>query len=213
VQVTATDSEGASATAVVTTLVTPLAPTSASRRLSTKGTDVSWRAAPTAGASYEVLVGGTVVCTTATTSCHLAELTGPARTVVVRTLGRDGTRSGLRPAPLSGHGAVYVTTVYFDSGSARLTASDRKILRTAARVIRTGGFTRTRLDGYTDSDGGLAFNMALSQRRTGAVAAYLRGHGDIASTGTWHGELDPVASNAAEHGKARNRRVEVFVRY
>jgi outer membrane protein OmpA-like peptidoglycan-associated protein len=213
VPVTATDSVGATATAYVRTVVRPVAPTDVKRRLDRAGTHVSWRAAPTTGASYEVLVDGAVGCATSATSCDLPTLAGPRRSVVVRTLGRDSTRSSVEAAPLSGHGSVLIATVYFRSGSAALTRHDRGTLRAAVAKIQGSGFAHARLDGYTDADGGLAFNLALSHRRTAAVAAYLKERGRIGSSQSWYGELHPVASNDAAHGKARNRRVEVLVRY
>ena len=57
------------------------------------------------------------------------------------------------------------------------------------------------------------FDAAGGHRHTPAVAAYLDAPGDIGNTQIWHGEKDPVASNDAPHAMARNRRVEVLVRY
>jgi outer membrane protein OmpA-like peptidoglycan-associated protein len=213
VTVTATDSDGASVTATVTTVVTPVAPTGVKRTLGALVTRISWTAAPTAGARYEVVVDGRLACSTTATGCRLLRIVGPQMRVQVRTLGRDGTRSSQVAAPLSGHGQVLIRTVYFDSGSAALTRADRRTLRAAIRTIHRIGFAHAWLDGYTDADGGIAFNLALSHRRTHAVAAFLRSRGDLRSTKAWYGESDPVASNDGAHGKSRNRRVEVLVRY
>lgn len=213
ITVTATDGAGGTATSTVTTRITPLAPTAVGRRLAGNGTAVRWTTAPTAGAVYEVLLDGKVFCRTAATSCATRAILGPRRAVSVRTVGRDGTRSELRRAPLTGHGQVLVATVYFASDSARLTARDRGVLDTAIGKVHRYGFGRAALDGYTDADGGLAYNIALSHRRTGAVATYLRRHGELASLQSWHGERNPAASNGDASGKARNRRVEILVRY
>lgn len=213
ITVTASDGAGGIARTTVHDRVTPPAPADVQRRLSSAGTTLSWSPAPTSGASYDVLVEGHVVCHTARTGCALSDVLGPQRSVTVRTVGHDTTRSPRTAAPLTGHGQVLVTTVYFDSGSSTLTADDRRTLDGAIRTVHRYGFGVAHLDGYTDTDGGVAFNLALSHRRTRAVAGYLRDHGALGNVQDWHGETDPVASNDRPSGKARNRRVEVLVRY
>jgi outer membrane protein OmpA-like peptidoglycan-associated protein len=58
--------------------------------------------------------------------------------------------------------------------------------------------------------GSVEYNQGLSQRRAQAVADFLIGKGasaaNIAVKG--YGELQPVADNATEEGRAANRRVE-----
>lgn len=211
--VTAHDGAGGTATALLHDRVTPPAPASAQRRLSVTGTRIRWTSAPTGDARYDVLVNGRVACRTRATTCHLTRITGPRRHVTVRTIGRSGTRSPERSVPLAGHGHVLVATVYFTPDSSRLTAHDRGILHTAIRKVHGYGFARANLDGYTDADGGLAYNKALSHRRTRAVAGYLIRHGGIRNVQSWHGETHPVAGNTTAAGKARNRRVEIVVRY
>lgn len=213
ITVTATDSEGASAEALVTTRITPLAPTHVRRTLSDRGTTVRWRPAPTAGAVYETLLDGETVCRSARPVCSSHQLVGPLRHVTVRTLGRDGTRSARVDAPLVGHGRILLATVYFRTGSARLTDAGQHVLALAVRAIQLDGFGRVRLDGYTDTDGGWAFNRALSRRRTHAVALFLHDYGSIATSRAWHGETDPAAPNNSSGGRSRNRRVEVVLRY
>ena len=67
--------------------------------------------------------------------------------------------------------------------------------------------------GHTDSTGNAEYNMGLSKRRAQSVADYL------VSTGvepdklrvTGRGKNEPIASNATEDGRARNRRVDIIV--
>lgn len=68
--------------------------------------------------------------------------------------------------------------------------------------------------GHTDGVGGLDDNMELSRRRAEAVVEALVGHGIEAArlTALGVGPAAPVASNATEEGRARNRRVELVVR-
>ncbi|MBS1239566.1 MAG: OmpA family protein [Proteobacteria bacterium] len=67
--------------------------------------------------------------------------------------------------------------------------------------------------GHTDSTGSDAYNEDLSKRRADAVADYLvlRGvsRARIATIG--YGERYPVADNATDEGRARNRRVELKI--
>jgi outer membrane protein OmpA-like peptidoglycan-associated protein len=67
--------------------------------------------------------------------------------------------------------------------------------------------------GHTDSDGADDYNQALSQRRAQAVADHLAMQG-VKSTRlrtAGRGEVEAIASNSTDAGKAQNRRVEVAI--
>lgn len=67
--------------------------------------------------------------------------------------------------------------------------------------------------GHTDSKGSDSYNMDLSNRRAGNVAAYLVSKGVAAERmkSNGYGESQPVADNATEAGRAANRRVELRI--
>lgn len=67
------------------------------------------------------------------------------------------------------------------------------------------------VNGYTDNSGDPAHNKALSEGRAKAVVAALTGQGIAAArlSAAGFGDADPVADNASEDGKAKNRRVEL----
>jgi OOP family OmpA-OmpF porin len=69
------------------------------------------------------------------------------------------------------------------------------------------------ISGHTDSDGSEADNLALSERRAGAVADYLTAAGVDAErlVAVGYGESRPVRENETEQGKAANRRIEFRV--
>ncbi len=67
--------------------------------------------------------------------------------------------------------------------------------------------------GNTDSVGSDAYNMALGQRRAQSVKAYLVSKGVDGSRiyTESKGKSNPVASNATEQGRAKNRRTDIEV--
>ena len=67
--------------------------------------------------------------------------------------------------------------------------------------------------GNTDSIGTDAYNMALGQRRAQSVKTYLVAKGVDASRiyTESKGKSNPVASNATEEGRAKNRRTDIEV--
>jgi OmpA-OmpF porin, OOP family len=67
--------------------------------------------------------------------------------------------------------------------------------------------------GHTDSIGTEEYNQGLSERRAESVRAYLESKGISATrlTARGYGELQPIASNDTEEGRAQNRRSEMIV--
>jgi hypothetical protein len=69
--------------------------------------------------------------------------------------------------------------------------------------------------GHTDNAGTFSYNMKLSRDRAASVAKTLAGEYGIAAPrlqASGVGPLAPVASNRAEEGRAKNRRVELVAR-
>ena len=73
------------------------------------------------------------------------------------------------------------------------------------------GGKRIRIEAHTDSQGGDAANLALSQQRAAAVRKVLSSAGVPAAriTAVGKGETDPLTDNGTAEGRARNRRVEI----
>jgi OOP family OmpA-OmpF porin len=67
--------------------------------------------------------------------------------------------------------------------------------------------------GHTDSRGAAEYNQRLSDERANAVAKYLQSKGVASNriTVQGEGEMQPVADNQTEEGRARNRRVEFVI--
>jgi len=103
------------------------------------------------------------------------------------------------------------SAVTFDLNSSTLQPQFMPALNKVAATLAEYQSTYVAVNGFTDSTGGDALNMRLSQARAEAVANYLKGNGVNAAriTATGFGPAQPVASNATEEGRAQNRRVEI----
>ena len=105
-------------------------------------------------------------------------------------------------------------SVSFASGSASLERALHPTLDRIASTLNEYPETSITVVGYTDTVGSADSNMALSQRRAGAVADYLGRQGVARSriAVESRGEAEPIADNGTEAGRAQNRRVEMLVR-
>ena len=86
-------------------------------------------------------------------------------------------------------------------------------LRDVGGVLRDYEQTTVDVYGHADSVGSDAYNQQLSERRAMNVASVLIQGGVIRQRiiAEGFGESRPIASNATDDGRARNRRVEVYI--
>jgi outer membrane protein OmpA-like peptidoglycan-associated protein len=104
--------------------------------------------------------------------------------------------------------------VLFDFDRSDIRADAEAVLRQVVDSLNKRFRGRAiQVDGHTDSQGSDAYNDSLSVRRAEAVKQWLAGHGIAASRIATHGygETEPVASNASEDRRQRNRRVVIGV--
>ncbi|MDQ7988352.1 MAG: OmpA family protein [Candidatus Dactylopiibacterium sp.] len=103
--------------------------------------------------------------------------------------------------------------VSFDTNSATIKPNLRPILDRFAQTLSANPATTVRVIGHTDSRGSDAINNPLSINRAASVRDYLSARGvspaRVAIDG--RGSREPVADNNSDAGRARNRRVEIFV--
>ena len=101
--------------------------------------------------------------------------------------------------------------VNFDNDSAKLRADAFSILDAAAATLKEWGDIKVEVAGHTDSVNSDAYNLDLSGRRANTVRDYLISKGIAAGrlTAKGYGESTPVADNATDAGKFKNRRVEL----
>jgi len=102
--------------------------------------------------------------------------------------------------------------IYFDFNEAAIRPESDQALKEIAGALEANAGWSLRIEGHTDSVGGSAYNMSLSQRRADAVkGALVKGYGIAATrlTTQGFGATRPKESNATLEGRARNRRVEL----
>ena len=103
--------------------------------------------------------------------------------------------------------------VEFQSGSAVLTPAGQNILNEISVALNKVGGRPVRIIGHTDDQGIPATNLTLSLARANAVKAYFIEKGLRAESLTTQGlgSTKPLADNATEEGRRRNRRIEFDV--
>jgi outer membrane protein OmpA-like peptidoglycan-associated protein len=103
--------------------------------------------------------------------------------------------------------------ISFDVGRSDIKPDMRPILARFAQTLKDNPATAIRIVGHTDSTGGEAVNRPLSLDRAMSARDFLVDRGVAASRVgvAGRGEQEPIASNATEAGRAKNRRIEIFV--
>jgi len=134
----------------------------------------------------------------------------------------DGVRNSRDKCPGTEKGIIvdefgcpvkFTLYIEFDFDKAQVRPEYRAKLQEAAEFINKYPGTKFLLAGHTDSKGTDKYNMGLSEQRAAAVKKYLVEQFGIAAH-TLHprgyGESRPIADNANEEGRQKNRRVEVI---
>ncbi|MFP3676659.1 OmpA family protein [Pseudomonas sp. SIMBA_041] len=103
--------------------------------------------------------------------------------------------------------------VLFAFNQSDLTPSAQNQLTALMPKLQSADVVSIKVVGHTDSVGSDAYNQMLSERRATSVAAYLMNQGldpnKLTSEGK--GESEPIADNATDEGRAKNRRVELHI--
>ena len=101
----------------------------------------------------------------------------------------------------------------FESNTPNLVAGLDKTVQDLARIMTAYPRVQLKLTGYTDNTGDSLQNRKLSLKRAFAIKNLLVANGiqDLRIDFTGKGSSNPIASNATEEGKAKNRRIEVKV--
>lgn len=113
---------------------------------------------------------------------------------------------------IASSGKVALYGIYFDFDKAELKPESRPQLDEIAALLEADAALRLVVAGHTDNQGSAAYNLELSKKRADAVVAALTGGYAVAADrllAQGMGSAAPVASNADEAGRAKNRRVEL----
>jgi outer membrane protein OmpA-like peptidoglycan-associated protein len=104
--------------------------------------------------------------------------------------------------------------ISFAVGSAALESRLRPVLDTFAHGLDSDRDTLVKVVGHTDNTGSDAINDPLSLRRAESVRSYLEDRGVKADRieVAGRGSREPVVANDNAEDRARNRRVEIFLR-
>lgn len=103
--------------------------------------------------------------------------------------------------------------ISFDTNRSDISANFRPILDRFAATLHDNPATSVTIVGHTDNTGSDAVNNPLSVDRASRTRDYLvnRGISSGRFSVTGRGEYEPIASNDNGAGRARNRRVEMYV--
>lgn len=120
--------------------------------------------------------------------------------------------AGAMARSIASDGKVAVYGVYFDSDKTAVKPESKDSLAEMAKLLQQDKALKVHIVGHTDNQGSLAHNMDLSQKRADAVVKLLTTDykidaGRLSAKGV--GSYAPVASNDAEPGREKNRRVEL----
>ncbi|CAM5689128.1 OmpA family protein [Streptomyces aurantiogriseus] len=102
--------------------------------------------------------------------------------------------------------------VLFGKDSAKLSAESQARIAAIAEEIKKQNATRIRVFGFTDNLGSSAHGDVLSRQRANAVQAALDDElndPNVTFDVRGYGEQYPIASNATEESRKKNRRVEI----
>ena len=105
-------------------------------------------------------------------------------------------------------------SITFDVDQYELKGNFLDVLDSVALVLYEYDQTLIDVSGHTDSTGSVSHNMALSDRRAGSVAQYLRAKNieELRIYKEGYGPNYPVADNGTASGRQLNRRVELVLK-
>ena len=108
---------------------------------------------------------------------------------------------------------VVLPNVEFAFARAELTPAGKEALQQVLKFLKDQQGIKLEVWGHTDDKGADIYNLHLSQKRAAAVVKFLVDNGVDAKrlNSAGFGKTRPVADNATDEGRARNRRVELHL--
>ena len=112
---------------------------------------------------------------------------------------------------ISDTGKVALYGIYFDFNKSDVKPESEPTIAEIVKLLQSKSDLKIQVTGHTDNVGSFEANKTLSQKRAEAVVAAVSAKGIDAARMSAAGFSSgaPVASNATEEGRAKNRRVEL----
>jgi outer membrane protein OmpA-like peptidoglycan-associated protein len=113
---------------------------------------------------------------------------------------------------LASKGFIDLYGIYFDTDKTDVKPESSATLDEMASLMKIDRSLKLEVSGHTDNSGAKPHNLALSQGRADAVVKLLVSKYGIDPkrlVAKGYGDAKPIAANATEDGKAKNRRVEL----
>lgn len=103
--------------------------------------------------------------------------------------------------------------ILFATGKSDLNSSSKAALNKFAISLKETPETDVTIYGHTDNTGSKEVNVQLSKNRAASVAGFLNSNGISTDRMTTEGKAfdEPVADNSTAEGRAKNRRVEIYI--
>jgi OOP family OmpA-OmpF porin len=109
-------------------------------------------------------------------------------------------------------GKVALYGLYFDVDKDVIKPESQPTLAEIAKLLGSDSALRLHVVGHTDNQGKPDYNLDLSRRRAASVQRELTGKYAVSANrldAFGCGPYSPIASNEADDGRAKNRRVEL----
>lgn len=104
----------------------------------------------------------------------------------------------------------------FDSGKSEIKPEHFGLLSKVKKAINMSKNAQMVIEGHTDSYGSDVNNLNLSEKRAEAVVQYLLANMNLNPariTAEGYGETRPIANNETREGRAKNRRIDVVLKF
>lgn len=102
----------------------------------------------------------------------------------------------------------------FDFNKATLRSSSYSEIDKVVKILQENPQYKIEISGYTDNIGNKSYNLKLSEKRAKSVMEYIvaKGVDKDRITSVGYGSQMPIATNATEEGRQKNRRVEFVLK-
>jgi OOP family OmpA-OmpF porin len=128
---------------------------------------------------------------------------------------KDRYKDTPKGARVDDRGCWVISNLRFNFNKAEIKPEYYSILEEVVSVMKMNPLMDILIEGHTDSVGSDDYNQKLSERCSQSVKKYLASKGIESQrmTAMGFGESRPIASNEADEGRSKNRRVELTPKY